>query len=80
MPTYDFQCRKCGRLFEERLSMTEYSAGTRPRCPDCADPAPARAFMAPINIVKANRPQVSVTNGNEGGCGSGGGSCGCACG
>ena len=78
MPAYDFQCRKCGKLFEARLTMAEYSAGTRPICPDCGDTQPARSFAAPISIVKANRPDVSITTGNEGSCcGPGGGGCGC---
>jgi putative FmdB family regulatory protein len=32
MPTYDYECRKCGQVFERFHSMT---ATPRVRCPEC---------------------------------------------
>ena len=34
MPTYSFECRKCGHRFQEILSYKEYEAGGR-KCPKC---------------------------------------------
>ena len=84
MPTYDFQCRACVKFFDARMSMSEYSTGERPSCPECGDAKPARTFSATVNVIKAGRPDVSshvagIKDSVSGSCG-GGGSCGCACG
>jgi len=34
MPTYSFQCKKCGKRFQEILSFREYEEG-KPKCPKC---------------------------------------------
>jgi putative FmdB family regulatory protein len=34
MPTYSFQCKKCGKRFQEILSFREYEEGKR-KCPKC---------------------------------------------
>jgi putative FmdB family regulatory protein len=34
MPTYSFECRKCGKRFLEILSFREYEEGKR-KCPKC---------------------------------------------
>lgn len=34
MPTYSYQCRKCGRKFQEILSFREYQEERR-KCPKC---------------------------------------------
>ena len=34
MPTYSFQCAKCGKRFQEILSFREYEEGKR-KCPKC---------------------------------------------
>jgi len=81
MPAYDFQCRPCGRVFEHRMSMADFSAGQRPACPGCGDPSPERSFHAPITIFSRSGLADSA-GGNDssgmpssGGCGGGG--CGC---
>lgn len=80
MPAYDFQCLGCGKLFETRLTMTEFSDGKRPHCPDCGAENPTQIFTAPVSILRG-RPDVTITGSPEsGGDGCGGGSCGCACG
>jgi putative FmdB family regulatory protein len=34
MPTYSYECKKCGKRFVEILSFKEYEAGKR-KCPKC---------------------------------------------
>lgn len=34
MPTYSFQCKKCGKRFQEILSFREYEERKR-KCPKC---------------------------------------------
>ena len=80
MPTYDFQCTACGQRFEARLTMAAYSAGTRPSCPGCGSPRPARSFRASINVATgrsglASSRDFSSCETPPGGCGTG--SCGC---
>jgi putative FmdB family regulatory protein len=37
MPTYEFLCRKCEKLFERTLSLAEYEREMKkgPKCPNC---------------------------------------------
>jgi len=41
MPTYSFQCKKCGRKFQEILSFREYGEGKR-KCPKCGSKSVAQ--------------------------------------
>jgi putative FmdB family regulatory protein len=34
MPTYEFECERCGRRFRERMSPVEHDQN-RPECPRC---------------------------------------------
>jgi putative FmdB family regulatory protein len=34
MPTYSFECRKCGKRFQEILSFREFE-GRKAKCPKC---------------------------------------------
>ena len=34
MPTYEYRCSKCGRVFERHERLAEH-AKTPPRCPNC---------------------------------------------
>jgi putative FmdB family regulatory protein len=77
MPTYDFQCDRCGRVFEARLGMAEYAEGQRPACPGCGQAGPRRLFTSDV-AVRGARLKIPITDEGSGGCGSGGGGCGCA--
>jgi putative FmdB family regulatory protein len=37
MPTYEYQCSKCGQEFTLTMSLSEYQAG-KVTCPKCASP------------------------------------------
>jgi putative FmdB family regulatory protein len=38
MPTYEFQCKECGTVFERQEHMTEH-ATSHPQCPTCKSQA-----------------------------------------
>ena len=34
MPTYEFRCKKCGEVFERRMTVSQREKA-RPACPEC---------------------------------------------
>jgi putative FmdB family regulatory protein len=34
MPTYQYRCEKCGKMFERTETMSEHEAA-KPQCPNC---------------------------------------------
>ena len=50
MPIYDYVCQKCGKPFEVRLSIAEYSERETPGCPACGSRMVMRRFT-PINLA-----------------------------
>ncbi|MGQ9918520.1 MAG: FmdB family zinc ribbon protein [Bryobacteraceae bacterium] len=72
MPVYEYRCGQCGREFEIRASMAEYSQGLEAVCPSCGSKDVERLISVAAIL-------------GRGGNGSGGDSCvggpqGCACG
>ena len=43
MPTYAFECKKCGKKFEEILSFSEFDSGKR-KCPKCGSKSIAQVL------------------------------------
>ena len=82
MPTYDFQCDSCGKVFEAKVSFADQS--TLPVCSGCGQATSKRLFSTSVNIqtTKARLP-ITPLPGVEGGGGGGGGGCcsggGCGC-
>lgn len=78
MPTYDFQCGSCGKVFEAKLGFA--SQGKGPACPECKSTKAQKIFSTSVNIItdKARLPlkDVSFNPKSGGGC-CGGGGCGC---
>ena len=72
MPTYDFQCESCGKLFEARVSFGDAEQGKLPACPACRSTKPRRLLNSTINIL-IGKMDTAITRMP----GSGGGSCGC---
>jgi len=70
MPTYEFRCKTCDSVFEERRSMSE--ADTPATCPDGHDNA-VRLLSVFASVGGASAPQKSMPRAT-GGCGTG---CGC---
>lgn len=64
MPTYDYVCQDCGKPFEIRASISGYSKGVTPRCPDCGSPKAIRTFTS-INVLTSR----GDTGGPAAGCG-----------
>lgn len=50
MPAYDYTCRDCGKPFEIRMSISEYSEGVTPECPSCRSTDTARSFTV-VNVM-----------------------------
>ena len=67
MPRYDYVCQDCGRQFDVRASMSAYSEGLSPDCPDCGSQNAERRFST-VNVLSGSNgtPQAA------GGCGSSG--------
>lgn len=61
MPLFEFTCSKCGKVFEELLSLAELAAGDL-ECPACGAAEVTRGLS------------TFATSGGDGG--GGGGSCG----
>jgi putative FmdB family regulatory protein len=73
MPTYEFRCRVCDTVFEERRPMSE-SAATAP-CPDGhAD------TVRLISLFASSRGAAMAASVGDRGATGGGGCCGGACG
>ena len=83
MPTYDYQCEKCGHEFERVQRITEDPIKT---CPECKSKKAKRLLSAPNFILKGGgwyadgygsaKGGSSSSGGDSGGDDSGGGSSG----
>lgn len=65
MPAYDFRCCECGATFEVRMSISAYSSGQRPECPECGARDVER-LLAAVNVLCGG-------GSSRGDCGQGGG-------
>jgi putative FmdB family regulatory protein len=72
MPTYDYECRQCGHLFEVRASISEKTAGLDPECPQCHGHETRQAFRSLMFISSSGSGSAPPVP--SGGCGPG---CGC---
>jgi len=73
--TYQYRCRKCGRVFEVKASMAEKEAGLAPVCPAC-QAQNAEQVLSAFSILGGKTGTSSSAPG--GGCGPlcGPGGCG----
>jgi putative FmdB family regulatory protein len=65
MPLFEFNCRRCGRTFEEILSLAELETEP-PACPACGADQAVRAFS------RFATGGGGASAGGGGGCGSSG--------
>ncbi len=63
MPIFEFDCRKCGKVFEELLSLAELEAGAV-ACPECGAAQVERRLSS---FASSTGPASG-----DGGCGGGG--------
>jgi putative FmdB family regulatory protein len=54
LPTYDYVCLECGRQFDVRASISAYSAGLSPHCPDCGSDNADRRFSS-VNVLTGSQ-------------------------
>jgi putative FmdB family regulatory protein len=66
MMTYEYLCQKCGKPFEVRASIADYSKGLKPECPHCGAHKAIRAFTS-VNVLTSKRDAVA----SGAGCGPG---------
>ena len=67
MPTYEYECRKCGTKSDVFATIAQKEAGLKPVCPVCGSRKMAQVFG--LNILGASRSW-----GGSSGCGPGAGS------
>ena len=58
MPTYSFQCQRCGRNFDLRASINEREAGLFPECPYC-DSSDARQLIMAASVLRGGKDATS---------------------
>ena len=75
MPYYEFECGRCGQVFDERRSMSRCSEPAT--CPGCDAPDAERIMSAVSSFSKGSDGSTKALGGGDacGGCSSGGASC-----
>lgn len=53
MPVYDYQCRKCEKVFTTRMSFKEYET-KEVKCPDCGSKRVER-LVASVNVKTSRK-------------------------
>jgi len=66
MPSYDFECKECGKVFTIRKSMNEKVV---PACPICESTNTSRKWSA--TELKAQSSGCSGCSSSKGSCGGG---------
>lgn len=56
MPTYEFQCAKCHKIFEEVISLAEYDKRmkAKKKCPSCGSSRVVRA-LSTVQVKTAKK-------------------------
>ena len=62
MPTYEYTCNDCEKPFDIRASISEYSEGLNPKCPNCGSDKVARGFSV-VNVLSAFKESLSRSAG-----------------
>jgi putative FmdB family regulatory protein len=71
MPRYDYRCPDCEKVFEVRMSMSEYAEGNTPECPECGSDKAERSFSS-FGVLVGSRTGGSTPPAGGGGCGHSG--------
>lgn len=71
MPKYDYKCQYCNFPFEVRMSMSEYSEGNKPECPQCGSGDVERSFTS-VSVLTGSRAGSGGAGGPAPTCGHGG--------
>jgi putative FmdB family regulatory protein len=62
VPRYDYVCRDCGNSFDIRMSISAYSEGAAPSCPECGSDNATRSFAA-VNVLTGSRSAGGAASG-----------------
>lgn len=62
MPSYDYVCQDCEEPFEIHASISEYSKGMKPRCPNCGSRKAIRTFTS-FNILAGSKAEAGARAG-----------------
>lgn len=46
MPTYEYRCEACKKLFAVTVTLAEYAKGLKPACPKCGTSKVVRTFTS----------------------------------
>lgn len=71
MPKYDYRCQYCNFPFEIRMSMSEYSKGNKPDCPQCGSQDVERSFTS-VSVLTGSRAGSGRGSSSGSSCGPGG--------
>ncbi|MBT8397039.1 MAG: zinc ribbon domain-containing protein [Gemmatimonadetes bacterium] len=71
MPRYDYRCPDCDHAFLVSMSMSEYSEGNTPACPECGSENAERSFTS-VGVLVGSRTTSSAPPAGGGGCGHSG--------
>lgn len=71
MPRYEYTCQYCNLPFEVRMSMSEYSEGNKPDCPQCGSSDVERAFTS-VSVLTGSRAGSGGSPSGAASCGHGG--------
>ena len=71
MPRYDYKCQNCNLPFEVRMSMSEYSEGNKPECPQCGSTEVERSFTS-VSVLTGSRAGSGGSASSAANCGHSG--------
>ncbi len=61
MPTYDYQCRDCGCVFEVFATFKQKEAGLQPECPECHSDKTQQAFRSVMFVRSGDSASAMPT-------------------
>lgn len=50
MPVYEYHCRKCKKVFTERMTVDEHDREL-PDCPKCGEPTKVEKLIGGANVI-----------------------------
>ena len=54
MPVYEFHCKKCSKVFDEKETFAEHDKHPQVKCPDCGS-ADVEEVMIPVGVKTSRK-------------------------